>query len=94
MVAAHAVYIYSIIEFLYKIKPKNSTRIELQHLSTKQHFGNWIMGLLEYKLAPNWFWSVQDLYNYGHPNQPHYMSLINISEPTRPERLFDIEGCV
>lgn len=71
-------YIYAkiaIIEFLYKIKPKNSTRIELQHLSTKQHFGNWIMGLLEYKLAPNWFWSVQDLYNYGHPNQPHYYSI-------------------
>ncbi|MAQ47873.1 MAG: hypothetical protein CMD27_03240 [Flavobacteriales bacterium] len=71
-------YIYAkiaILEILYKIKPKNSVRIELQHLSTKQHYGNWIMGLIEYKLAPSWFWSIQDLYNYGHPNSPHYYSI-------------------
>ena len=71
-------YIYAkiaILEILYKIKPKNSARIELQHLSTKQHYGNWIMGLIEYKLAPSWFWSIQDLYNYGHPNNPHYYSI-------------------
>ena len=65
----------AILEILYKIKPKNSTRIELQHLSTKEHYGNWIMGMIEYKLAPNWFWSIQDMYNYGHPNTPHYYSM-------------------
>ncbi len=65
----------AILEILYKIKPKNSSRIELQHLSTKEHYGNWLMGLIEYKLAPNWFWSIQDMYNYGHPNTPHYYSI-------------------
>ena len=71
-------YIYAkiaILEVLYKIKPKHSTRIELQHLSTKQHYGNWMMGLIEYNLSPNLFWSIQDLYNYGHPDNPHYYSV-------------------
>ena len=34
------------------------------------------MGLLEYKISPHWFWSIQDLYNYGHANQNvHYYSI-------------------
>ena len=71
-------YIYAnifILEIVYKIKPRNVTRFELQHLSTKQHYGNWIMGLMEYKLSPHFFWSIQDLYNYGHPDSPHYYSI-------------------
>jgi hypothetical protein len=65
-----------ILEILYKIKPKHATKIELQHLSTQQHFGNWTMGLIEYKLSPHWFWSIQDLYNYGNPEQAtHYYSI-------------------
>ena len=71
-------YIYAqiaILELLYKIKPKHSTRIELQHLKTEQHYGNWMMGLLEYNISPNLFWSIQDLYNYGHPETPHYYSI-------------------
>ena len=65
-----------ILELFYKIKPKHNTRFELQHLNTKQHFGNWMMGLIEYKLSPYWFWSIQDLYNYGHPNEKnHYYSV-------------------
>ena len=71
-------YIYAkiaILELFYKIKPKHSTRIELQHLSTEQHYGNWMMGLIEYNLSPNLFWAIQDLYNYGHPDNPHYYSV-------------------
>ncbi|MAZ57981.1 MAG: hypothetical protein CMP56_01035 [Flavobacteriales bacterium] len=65
-----------ILEVLYKIKAKHSTRIEIQHLQTKQDYGNWCMGLLEYKISPHWFWSIQDLYNYGHPTQDvHYYSI-------------------
>ena len=65
-----------ILELLYKIKPKHSMRIELQHLQTEQHYKNWLMGLIEYKISPNWLWSIQDLYNYGHPTEnPHYYSI-------------------
>ena len=52
---------------------RNSMKIELQHLGTKQHFGNWAMGLVEYKIS-KLFLSLQDLYNYGHPDNPHYYS--------------------
>ena len=52
---------------------RNSMKIELQHLETKQHFGNWTMGLIEYKIS-KLFLSIQDLYNYGHPDKPHYYS--------------------
>ena len=30
---------------------RNSMKIELQHLGTKQHFGNWAMRLVEYKIS-------------------------------------------
>jgi len=72
-------YIYAniiILEVLYKIKPKHATKFEIQHLQTQQHYGNWVMGLIEYKLSPSWFWSLQDLYNYGNPTEaPHYYSI-------------------
>tara|TARA_B100000963_G_C22637565_1_gene678439 strand:+ start:3860 stop:5479 length:1620 start_codon:yes stop_codon:yes gene_type:complete len=63
-----------ILETIYKIKARNTLRFEIQHLNTKQHFKNWFMGLVEYKLSPNWFFSVQDMYNYGNPDKPHYYS--------------------
>ncbi len=54
-----------ILETQYKIKPKHSIRSEIQHLSTKQHEGNWVMALLEYTISPNYFFAIQNLYNYG-----------------------------
>ena len=66
-----------ILEAMIKLNPiksmRNSMRTELQYLNTKQHYGNWMMGLIEYKLS-KFFCSLQDLYNYGHPEQPHYYS--------------------
>ena len=29
--------------------------------------GNWVMGLLEFNIAPKWFFTVLDEYNYGNP---------------------------
>ena len=64
-----------VLETEYKLKPKYSVKSEIQHLETKQHFGNWAMGLIEANLN-HWFFSIQDLYNYGNPNSPaHYYSL-------------------
>lgn len=63
-----------ILETEYKFKPRYTIKSELQHLQTKQHLGNWGMGLIEANLK-NIFFSIQDLYNYGNPTSPtHYYS--------------------
>lgn len=54
---------------------KQNIRIEAQHLSTKQDLGNWAMLLAEYTIAPRWFFSVTDQYNYGNDDselRKHY----------------------
>ncbi len=54
-----------IADVTYKISPKKSLRGELQHLATKQDQGNWAQALLEYSIAPKWFFTITDMYNYG-----------------------------
>ena len=67
-----------ILETLLKLpkigKMRSSMNTQIQHLRTKQHLGNWAMGLIEYKLS-KWFISIQDMYNYGSPDKPHYYSI-------------------
>ncbi|MEI7594708.1 MAG: DUF6029 family protein [Bacteroidota bacterium] len=66
-----------ILDMSYKIKPTHALRLELQHLSTKQDYGAWGMGLLEYTIAPKWFFTVMDQYNYGNKHvdkRIHYMN--------------------
>ena len=64
-----------IAEGEYRIKPKYTLKSELQHLHTNQHFGNWGMILIEANMD-RFFFSIQDLYNYGHPEDAaHYYSL-------------------
>jgi hypothetical protein len=57
--------------------------MELQHLYTDQDEGektvkgNWVMGLLEFNIAPKWFFTVFDEYNYGNSDPDmrlHYYS--------------------
>lgn len=66
-----------IADLNYKINSKNSVRTEIQSLFTEQENGNWLMGLVEYSIAPHWFFSVLDQYNYGNPvdeKKIHYYS--------------------
>jgi len=52
-----------------------SIRAEFQGLWTKQDKGNWTALLVEFTIAPKWFFSVQDQWNYGNANkdqQLHY----------------------
>ena len=75
IIKANIIILESMIKLPAIIKAKrNSLRTEFQYLNTKQHFGNWAMGLVEYKIA-KLFFSLQDLYNYGNPQQPHYYSM-------------------
>lgn len=60
------VYAHTVIaDLTYKINDKHALRMELQHMSTKQDDGNWAYGQLEYSIAPRWFISVLDRWNYG-----------------------------
>jgi len=54
-----------VLDMLYKIKAKQSIRFELQHLGTNQDFGSWMMGMIEYSLAPKWFFYMFDEINYN-----------------------------
>ena len=64
-----------VLETLYKVKSKHYLRNEFQLLSTLDDRGSMAMALVEYSIAPHWFFSVQDIYNYGNPDpdqQLHY----------------------
>jgi len=79
-------------EAVYKINNKHSLRLEVQHMWDnvgKNHEieagheayyikrGNWAAFLLEYTIAPMWFVSIADKYNYGNPiadNRDHYFT--------------------
>ena len=44
------------------------------------------MALVEYSIAPHWFFSVQDIYNYGNPNADqklHYPSVVYTAGTSR-----------
>jgi hypothetical protein len=66
--AAKMVYINAAAaEFLIKLKPKHYLRTELQWLLSEQDRGDMAMLLVEYSVSPHWFFTVQNIYNYGNP---------------------------
>jgi len=54
-----------VADMTYKITPTKAIRLETQALITKEDEGDWLMGMLEYTVAPKWFLSVADQWNYG-----------------------------
>ncbi|MBO7322032.1 MAG: hypothetical protein J6U51_00395 [Bacteroidales bacterium] len=62
-----------VADLTYKINRKNSVRLELQHLYTKEDHKNWAAALIEYNLAPRWSITVQDMWNYG-DTKHHYIN--------------------
>ena len=65
-----------VLETQYKLKSRQALRTEIQHLSTKQHEGNWAMALVEYTVSPHYFFAIQNLYNYGNKSKKnHYPNL-------------------
>jgi len=57
------------IDFTYKVTTTKSLRIEYEQLLTKQDRGDWAMLMVEYNVAPKWFFSIMDQYNYGNPDE-------------------------
>ncbi|MGB1294656.1 MAG: DUF6029 family protein [Flavobacteriales bacterium] len=70
---------FGVIEAKYKLKKRQTLRMELQHLATTQIHseseGNWAQALIEYS-KKGYFVAFQDLYNYGHStNKVHYPTI-------------------
>ena len=62
-------------DMTFSLKPKHALRAELQFLSTKQDYGDWVTAALEYTVSPHWFVAIVDQYNFGNSNsdkQLHY----------------------
>ena len=67
---------------------KHAIRLELQYLHTKQAEQDWLMGTLEYTLAPSWFVSVSDQWNVGNNDKSkryhyYYVSATYVHDATR-----------
>lgn len=65
-----------VLDLSKRFMKKHNIRLELQHLSTQQHLGNWATVLLEYTYSPHWFVGILDQYNYGNSDaekQVHYL---------------------
>ena len=66
-----------IVDMTYKFTTTKSLRWEVQSLFSEQDRGDWVMGLLEFNIAPRWFFTIFDEYNYGNPDKDmrlHYYS--------------------
>ncbi|MCI5083198.1 MAG: DUF6029 family protein [Saprospiraceae bacterium] len=58
-------------DFLYKIDRRKAIRFEGQYMmvgedkkaESKQDYGSWLFGLVEFTIAPHWTFTVSDMYN-------------------------------
>lgn len=61
-----------VAEATYKLKPKQSVRLEAQHLWAKGDFkeeGNWAAGTAEFNVNSNLSFYINDMYNYGNTHK-------------------------
>lgn len=72
MVNAHTF----VFEGQWKIKNKTQLRFELQYLTTKQDYGDWMCGLVELSLAPHWMFTFTDTYNNGVTGKNYFKGMI------------------
>lgn len=66
-------------DLLCKINSRHALRLELQHLFSKQDMGSWLYAMLEYSIAPHWFISIGDQWNYGNSEVDKRVHYFNIS---------------
>ena len=41
--------------------------------------GDWSMALIEYTISPNWFFTIQDMYNHGHELSKKQLHYVNVA---------------
>jgi len=63
-----------VADMYFKLKPRKTLHLELQHMwnpndagNTNQE-GNWAFALVEYTVAPHWFFVLSNEFNYGNPD--------------------------
>jgi len=69
----------AIADISYRIKKGHTIRIELQELLTDGGEGSWSMGLAEYTISPHWFFTVQDMYNWGNHEVSKQLHYVNVN---------------
>jgi hypothetical protein len=77
-----------VAEAAYSLSRTQALRMEAQYLNAKNGEGDWLKAMLEYTIAPKWFFSISDLWNAGNadPNKRlHYYnaSIAFVYEATR-----------
>lgn len=63
-----------VLENHYNFSPTTSLRTELQYLYSQEREKDWMAGLIELGIAPNWSFSVSDMYNHG-SSKEHYWNV-------------------
>ena len=65
-----------IAEGKYRFNNKYTLRGELQYLTTPDDTGDWMAGLLELSILPNWMVTVSDNYNVGETDKHYYFGSV------------------
>ena len=68
-----------VAEARYQLSKKVTLRGEAQYLSSKDDNGDWMFGLLELSVLPNWMFTVSDQYNVGLTDIHYYQGLVTYS---------------
>lgn len=68
-----------LVDLTYRFSNKHALETQIQALFTEQDMGNWAMLMLEYTMAPHWFFGVIDQYNYGNEEKDMQIHYYNIS---------------
>ncbi len=82
ILAGHNNMVYAnigIADITYKFSVRKSLRTEIQYLQTKQDLQDWALLLFEYSIAPKWFFSVMDKYNFGNNIEKKRIHYYNFS---------------
>jgi hypothetical protein len=74
-----------IIEPTYRINRKHSLRFEFQYQHAAKELGQSLFALIEYNAAPNWSFSISDLYNFS-PNKQYEV----VKEYQQPHHFYSI----
>jgi hypothetical protein len=70
------------VDFLYRFSTSKSLRTEIQYMFTKEDYGSWLFGLLEYNLAPTWSFELSGMYNIQPKKENSKGEIAKIFYPT------------
>lgn len=69
-----------VAEGKYRLNNKLTLRGEAQYLATPDDEGDWVFGLLELSVLPNWMFTISDEYNCGETNIHYYSGFVTFNK--------------